>query len=268
MISCISGIRPYAVFLGGGDVLRVSGIQKAISRFALNRAAINFANGKYFGERAQIFAPDAVIHPIYLGVDPDRFVPGTPEPSPVVIVCTRGFIPIYNNRYVIEALAQLPAALPEFRIVFTSTGTSLGEDRAFAEQTLSRSLLERVQFLNGVTDEAMLENLRNAHIFTSMARYDGTSISLLEALSCGLFPVLSDIPQNREWIDPLARNGMLVPLDQPAVFAKHLAEAIRDSSLRTGVAAFNRRLVLERADGRKTMAHMASLLETAIGQRN
>jgi predicted homoserine dehydrogenase-like protein len=34
------------------------------------------------------------------------------------------------------------------------------------------------------------------------------------------------------------------------------------------VGPFNRRLVLERADGRKTMAEMAAVLEAAIGGRN
>jgi glycosyltransferase involved in cell wall biosynthesis len=268
MISCASGIRPYAVFLGGGDILRVSGIQKMMSRFALDRAAVAFANGKYFGERAKAFAPNASIHPIYLGVDPDRFVPGTPPSSPVVILCTRGFAPVYNNGYLIEALALLPDTLPDFRVVFTSTGESLNETRALADRILTPAVRQRVHFLNGVTDEGMLDNLRSAHIYTSLARYDGTSISLLEALSCGVFPILSDIPQNSEWIDPHVRNGMLVPLDKPDAYARVLEEAIVNSSHRKAVAPFNRRLILERADGRKTMAHVASLLEAAIGPRN
>jgi glycosyltransferase involved in cell wall biosynthesis len=268
MISCVSGIRPYAVFLGGGDVLRVSGIQKLLSRFALDRAAIAFANGQYFGERAKVFAPHAQIHPIYLGVDPSKFLPGTPSPSPVVILCTRGFSHVYNNAYLIEAVSLLPRSVPDFRVVFTSAGELLSETQALADRILSSEVREKVSFLNGVTDECMLENLQKAHIYTSLSRYDGTSISLLEALSCGLFPILSDIPQNREWIDPQVGNGMLVPLDEPATYAKRLEEAIRNQSHRGTLRSFNRRLILERADGRKTMAHVATLLEDAIGAHN
>ena len=268
MISCLSGIRPYAVFLGGGDVLRVSGIQKAISRFALDRAAVAFANGRYFGEKAKAFAPNACIHPIYLGVDTDKFTPKVPPHSPVTIICTRGFSHVYNNDYLIQALAKLPASLPDFRVVFTSTGESLNWTRDLADRILSPSIREKVEFLNGVTDEEMLKNLQRAHIYTSMSRYDGTSISLLEALSCGLFPILSDIPQNQEWIDPQSRNGILVPLDRPATYASRLAEAIRDSAHRNSVASFNRNLILKRADGRKTMAQVASLLQAAVASGN
>jgi glycosyltransferase involved in cell wall biosynthesis len=265
MISYVSGIRPYAVFLGGGDVLRVSGIQKMISRVALNRAALVLANGEYFGRKAKAFAPNASIHPIYLGVDTSKFVPGAPPQSPVMILCTRGFSPVYNNSYLIEALSFLPDSLPDFRVVFTSAGDLLDQTRSLADRILSPAMRQRVSFLNGVTDEGMLEHLRSAHIYTSLSRYDGTSISLLEALSSGLFPILSDIPQNREWIDPQMRNGMLVPLDKPRIYAESLAEAIRNDAHCRAVRGFNRRLILDRADGRKTMVKVTSLLEAAIG---
>ena len=268
LISCASGVRPYAVFLGGGDILRVSGVQKMVSRFTLNKSLVSFANGKYFAEKARNFAPNAPIRPIYLGVDTQRFVPGKPDASPVVIICTRGFERAYNNAYLIEALAHFPDSVSDFKVVFTSAGKFLDGTRALADRILSPAMRARVQFLNGVTDDEMLENLRNAHIYTSVSRYDGTSISLLEALSCSLFPVLSDIPPNREWFDPQVQNGILVPLDQPAVYAEHLQRAIRDSAFRDRVGSFNRRLVLDRADGRKTMAEMAAVLEAAIGGRN
>ena len=268
MMSYASGIRPYAVYVCGGDILRVSGVNKTLSRHVLAQAAAVFANGKYFGEKAKAFAPKAAIHTAYLGVDPQKFVPGAPSPSPVVIVCTRGFTPVYNNSYIVEAAAMLPDDLPEFRIVFTSAGPCLNETQALADRILTPAQRRRVEFLNGVSDEEIIARLRTAHVYTSVSRYDGTSISLLEALSCGLFPVLSDIPPNREWIDGSASNGILVPFDQPLEFAGALKRAILDAAWRTRVAALNRQLILERADGRKTMAFVASTLERAIGIRN
>lgn len=265
-ISCASGVRPYAVFLGGGDILRVSGIQKIVSRFALDRSVVAFANGRYFGEKAKAFAPNAPIHPIYLGVDTKRFVPSDAAESPVTIICTRGFAPVYNNGYIVEALSLLPETLPDFRVVFTSAGESLRQTRELADRLLAPKMRERVAFLNGVTDEGMLKNLQAAHIYTSVSRYDGTSISLLEALSCGLFPLLSDIPQNAEWIDQNAQNGMLVPLDAPDTYARQLSEAIRDSARRKSAREFNRNQILERADGRKTMMEMATVMEAAIAR--
>jgi len=264
LISYASGVRPYAVFVGGGDILRVSGAQKLLSRHALARAAVTFANGKYLGERAKAFAPSASIHTFNLGVDPQKFTPGNPPAGPISIICTRGFLPCYNNKYLIEALALLPQSVPEFRVVFTSAGETLDETRRLADRVLSPSIRSRVEFLNGVTDEVMLQNLCNAQIYTSFSTYDGTSISLLEALSCGLFPVVSDIQPNREWIDPQLRNGILVPLEKPEECAKALEQALVEAAWRREAAKVNRQLILERADGRKNMRFVASVLQAAI----
>lgn len=259
-IAYLSGIRPYAVFVGGGDILRVSGLQKAVSKKALSKASVVLANGDFFARRAQEFAPEASVVPLYYGIDPCRFTPGHPPSSPVVILCTRGFSRPYNNGYLIEGIATLPTDVPDFRVVFTSAGETLEETKSLADSILRPEMRRRVEFLNGVTDDAMLENLQRAHIYSSASLYDGTSISLLEALSCGLFPVVSDIPANTEWIRDGGCNGTLFPLNQPSAYGRALLQAIQDADLRSRAAVLNRQSILDRADSRKTIANLASIL--------
>lgn len=266
-MSYLSGVRPYAIFVGGGDILRVSGINKWISAFALEKASIVFANGIYFGKKALQFAPKANILPLYYGVDPQRFSPADSPSSPLSIICTRGFEPPYNNSYLIEALALMPQNVPEYRVIFTSPGALLEETRSLADRILPDGLRHRVNFLNGVTDDEMVSYLRNSNIYVSLSRYDGTSISLLEALSCGLFPVLSDIPQNQEWVNPELHNGLLVPLDQPQKLADALLQAMNDASLREQARTINRQLILDRADGRKNAVILAHELENLISTK-
>ena len=154
-----------------------------------------------------------------LGIDTDRFTPGVALETPIQLVCTRGFTPVYNNEYLIQAMALLPADLPEFTFTFVSGGPQLDAARALAESVLPTTIRARVVFLGGVTGERLLELLQSAHIYASVSRSDGTSTSLLEALACGLYPILSDIPQNREWVSAELQNGNLVPLEQPEVLA-------------------------------------------------
>ena len=260
-IAYLSGIRPYAVFVGGGDILLVSGIQKAVSKKALSKASVVLANGDFFARRTQEFAPNASVVPLYYGIDPSRFTPGNPPASPVVILCTRGFSRPYNNGYVIQALATMPANVPDFRMVFTSAGETLEETKTLADSILSSEMRARVKFLNGVTDDAMLENLQRAHVYTSASLYDGTSISLLEAFSCGLFPVVSDIPANTEWIRDGGCGGTLFPLNDAPAYGCALAQAIQDADVRARAAVQNRQVIFDRADSRKTIANLASILK-------
>ena len=266
-MSHLSGFRPYAVYVGGGDVIRVSGIQKFISRRAMQAAAVVFANGNHLAERARVFAPAANVIPLYYGVDSERFSPGAHGDGPVHIVCTRGFHQVYNNGYLIEGLAALPAGLPPFRVTFVSSGELIGQVRALAARILPPDLRRNVAFLDGVTADGMVETLRSDDIYVSLSRYDGASISLWEGMACGLFPVVSDIPANQEWVDAAGENGILVPLDQPRVLAEALHRAIVDRPLRERAKAVNRQRVLDRADSRTNMTKLTAILQSILTSR-
>jgi L-malate glycosyltransferase len=262
-IAYASGFRPYVIYAVGSDVLLSRGIKKLVSRITFRSAAGIFANGVHLGERTRRFALRRDVESLYLGIDTERFRPGE-EKSGVAILCPRGFLPVYNNEYLIQALALMPAASPFGEVLFSSAGPTLESVKSMANRILPAPVRQKVRFLCGVTDDELLGHLQRSSIFVSLSRSDGTSISLLEALACGLFPVLSDIPQNREWIDPTLGNGILVPLDRPGMLADALTRAIDDASLRANAAAINRQLVVERADGRTNIQTMASKLEQIV----
>ena len=69
--------------------------------------------------------------------------------------------------------------------------------------------------------------LAKADIYVSASRSDGTSLSLLEAMAAGAFPVVSDIPANREWLTGQG-DGLLFDVDGDKMLADCLEKAIRD----------------------------------------
>jgi len=264
-----SNFRPYSIYAVGSDVLLVKGIKSWIARRNFMAADLVFVNGLYLTEKTKLLAPKARLKSLYMGVDSDKFPMNDPiTGSRVTIICTRGFSQNYNNEYLIFALNELSGIRVDFEVVFPSSGPTLREVQTIADHILSKEMRKCVKFLNGVSDSEMLDNLKGADIYVSLSRSDGTSISLLEALSCGLFPILSDIPQNREWIDPNSENGILVPFDQPAVLAKALKRTILDAQLRKQAGKFNRQLILDLADSRKNMKVLASELEAVIEIHN
>jgi glycosyltransferase involved in cell wall biosynthesis len=55
--------------------------------------------------------------------------------------------------------------------------------------------------VKGIFDKnTMLENMSSANLFVSIPIRDGTPLSLLEAMVLGLYPVVSDIDANKEWL--------------------------------------------------------------------
>ena len=264
LMAYLSGIRPYCVYVVGSDVLLAPPVSRRISRRVYKAAAHVFANGKYLAACTRERAPGARVSELLIGVDTRRFTPADFYKRPVQIICTRGFQALYQNDAIVRALALLPIKLPEYRMIFTSGGEKLPEVRALADRLLPPAVRGRIEFIEGVSYGTILETLSRSHLFVSMSRSDGTATSLLEALGTGLYPVLSDIPQNREWIDPGVGNGRLVPLDDDAALAGALADCIAGVDQLAVHSEGNRRMVLDRADAQKTRIALSAALEGAL----
>jgi glycosyltransferase involved in cell wall biosynthesis len=261
----LSGFRPYFLYAVGSDVLLARGVRRLINRVTYRAAAEIFANGRYLGQMTGVLTGRKDIRPLYIGIDPDHFMPRSHGREQIPkIICTRGFNSITNNGYLIDALSVLGSCDLYDEVVFTSAGPDLHQIQAMAQRTLPFAIQQRIKFLGGVTSSVLLENLQSATIYVSLSRSDGTSISLLEALSCGLFPILSDIPSNREWIFPEERNGLLVPLDDPKALASALYRAMTDKEMLDHASLFNRQRILERGNIRKNIAELSLILKRRI----
>jgi glycosyltransferase involved in cell wall biosynthesis len=222
---------------------------------------MTFANGETLARKTQALCSRTRTRPLYLGIDTNRFVPANRSTTNVNIICTRRFEPLYNNQYLIDGLARLPRCRADVTTTFASYGELLPAAKEYARQRLSPQMFARMHFLGGTSLENLVERLASADIYVSLSWSDGTSISLLEAMACGAFPILSDIPQNREWIDPARNNGILVPFNKPDVLAEALATAIDTPGLRAQSAETNRNLIIEKADSSRNMAVLSRALE-------
>src|SRR5262249_28691201 len=92
---------------------------------------------------------------------------------------------------------------------------------------------------------------------------------LLEAMAAGVFPVVTDCPANREWLDG-DRDGLLFPPDDVDALAAALMRAARQPALWTAARERNRDAVLRRADRDTNMAVLAEhydRLVAASGRR-
>jgi glycosyltransferase involved in cell wall biosynthesis len=214
----LSGVRPYAVYVVGSDVLLASRTQRWINRVVLNRAALVIANGEFLAAQTRKQAPRARVETLLLGVDVKTLQPRTRLAMPRIFN-HRTFSATYNNESIIRALAALGPDVPPFEMIFASGGPQLEQAIALADAILPPHIRPRVQFWRGkALRNDILSALAESDFYVSMTRSDGTATSVLEAMSCGVFPILSDIPPNRPLVDLPAGIGALVPLeDQPAL---------------------------------------------------
>jgi glycosyltransferase involved in cell wall biosynthesis len=205
-------------------------------------------------ERIQVFP---------MGVSEDFFSPlpgkraGSKHPGKTVVVSNRHLLPLYNVDCLIRAI---PCVVPRCdQVLFLVAGEG---DRRPVLESMARQmdLLAWVRFLGSIPHEQMPALLKSSHIYVSTSLSDGTSVSLLEAMACGLFPVVTDIPANREWIED-GKNGFLVPTNDELALAERLTMGIEDEGLRQNAREMNIKRVREKASWERISQKVMAVYE-------
>lgn len=100
-------------------------------------------------------------------------------------------------------------------------------------------------------------------IFAMSSRSEGTSVSLLEAMSAGLCPVVTDVGGNRNVLGE-ELSHRLVPSENPEAFAAALRTALEDASARVKDGAAGRRRVADRFSLRQMVEAYGRLYEEGV----
>jgi glycosyltransferase involved in cell wall biosynthesis len=173
---------------------------------------------------------------------------------PPAFVSTRNLYPVYDVGTLVRAARTISDARPDVRGAILGDGPQGPELRRLAQDL---RLGDGLRFEGAVGEDRVMSVLGDARIYISTSTSDGASVSLLEAMAQGCFPVVTDIPANREWIAS-GRNGLLVPVgDAPALGAAVLS-AIDDEPLLEAASRTNVALVVERGDLSKNLARVES----------
>ena len=160
-----------------------------------------------------------------------------------VIFSNRSLYPIYNVELLVRAAPEISKRIPNAKILIAGEGP---ENERLASLAGDLGVSDRVHFIGAVPHDRMPGYLRTASVYVSTAMSDGASVSLLEAMACGTFPVVTDIPANREWVED-GKNGFLFQSDDPAALAEKIVESINQADLRARAGEVNTQIVQQRA---------------------
>jgi len=172
---------------------------------------------------------------------------------PVRLICTRYFEAPQNVKYFIRALPRVFAEKSkEIEILILGTGSQKKEILALVDKL---SLNGKIQFCGEIVHDKMPDYYRNADIYVSPSYSDTNHISLTEAMACGCFPVITDIPANRYWVTH-GVNGLLASPNDQGDFACKIIQAIEDRPLRVRAMKINSQIVNERASWGSNIASL------------
>ncbi|MDX1600394.1 MAG: glycosyltransferase [Anaerolineales bacterium] len=210
--------------------------------------------------RRSIVKQKAPIQVILNGVDTAVFRPrpGSPElrtelsiPADAFVIGSIGRLEhIKGYDVMVRAYSLVKRILPDRPMVLLLAGE--GSERENLE-ALARSAgsSQGVRFLGWRDDITSLHAIFD--LYTLSSRSEGTSVSLLEAMSAEICPVVTDVGGNRAVLGPSLAHR-LVQSDNPAALAEGWAAAITAEDRRKQDAETARKSVVRRFDVRR-MVH-------------
>lgn len=174
------------------------------------------------------------------------------------ILSNRNLLPIYNISLLIRAIPMVLKEEPGTKFLIAGEGT---EKKNLERE--AKDLGKSVKFIGRIPHKDMSGLLGRTEIYVSTSLYDGTSVSLLEAMACGAFPIVTDIPSNREWITD-GENGFLVSADNETILAMKIIEAIRNPLLLEKVREKNKEIIEQKAIWKDIIKKTTHLYEDVI----
>ncbi len=206
------------------------------------------------------------------GVDTDKFAPGGAAPADVpfgaddVVIGTVARVQdVKNHRVLVEAFARLRAARPDLaprlKLAIVGDGPLLP---AVREQVVALGLQDGVWLPGARADVAAL--LHGFSVFALPSLAEGTPVSMLEAMACGLPVVASRVGGIPEVVDD-GVQGLLVPAGDAGPLAAALERYAGDAALRAAHGAAARRRVEERFSLRAMVAAYGALYAGLCGQK-
>lgn len=251
----LAGARPLVVSAWGSDVYPTTARERFAARIALRRADLVHAMGPSLLPAIEAFGVprERVVFATH-GVDVARF-PFGEGPRPIPVLSSRALEPVYDPATIVRAAALLAQRRPDARVRLVGDGSLRPSLEALAANTRAP-----VEFAGRLPHDRLAEEQRASRVYVSASKWDGVSIALLEAMASGAFPVVSDIPANRAWIEDGA-TGLLFPVGDAAALADALARALEDDALRERAARANRRRVEEDGDEARNLDRFVTALE-------
>ena len=142
-----------------------------------------------------------------------------------VVLCNRSWSPKYGVDVLARAFVHAAQHNANLRLLLVGSGP-----QAEVLREILAPVEERV-FMPGWVDQANLPAAYcAADLFISPSHCDGSSVSLLEALACGLPALVSDIPSNLEWVKP-GINGDIFAGGDAAMLEERILALASDNRL-------------------------------------
>jgi glycosyltransferase involved in cell wall biosynthesis len=270
-IAVLAGARPLLTMSWGFDLMddvHKGWMWEFATKYTLKRSTFFTSDANVTRDKAVAYGMNpekTIVFP--WGVDLDHFSPepdkGALNTEHFTLFCNRSWETRYGVDVLARAFVKVAQQKDNVDLILLGIGSQGPKLRQIFQ---SGGVLERVTFGGQISQTDLPRWYHMADLYISPSHVDGSSVSLMEALACGLPCLVSDIPANKEWVFE-NQNGWLFRDGD----VEHLAEKIlaamnqREKLLEIGRAS--RSEAEKRADWKKNAAALMEVYRS-LGEKH
>jgi len=282
-IAVLSGFRPLLTMSWGFDLMddvNKNSWMKRITKYVLRNSTYFTSDANVTRDKAVEYGmnPDrTVVFP--WGVDLKHFHPAiesrisniaknktqsakrkTQKRKSFTLFCNRSWETRYGVDVLAKAFVKVAKQRDDVNLLLLAGGS---QGNFIRNILLNGGALDRVQFGGQVSQTDLPRWYHMADVYISPSHVDGSSVSLMEALACGLPALVSDIPANKEWVSE-GVNGWLFPDGDANALADRILTVMAQRKELPKIGRAARGSAQERADWKKNFAKLLEAYEQTI----
>ena len=259
-LAAISGIRPLVIAQQGiTDLWPLNSplyiFKKVLQDYAFKKADLIHAWGNVMEQHMKESNVDmSKVMVLPKGINLNNFeFKNTSNTTMINAIVTRALQPEYRHDLILKAFSIIKKNNIPFKLTIIGDGMELKNLKSLAKEL---NIENEVNFAGRIDNTDIPKFLQQANFYISTPITEGVSASLFEAMACGCFPIVSDLPGNRSWIQQKV-NGILVSIENEFNLAKELEWAFNNNVFTKNAVTQNRKFVEENANYELNMKKIA-----------
>lgn len=268
-LAALSGLKPSAIAQQGKtdlwpeDSITIP-LKKIIQKYAFKKATLIHAWGPIMAEHMKNSKVDMnKVLVLPKGIDLNLFEnKNTTHPEKISAIVTRSLLPEYRHEVILKAFG----ILHQKEIDFTLTIVGDGKNLEYLKDLAKKMRIEnKVIFTGRIPNTELPKLLQQSNIYISMPVTEGVSASLFEAMACGCYPLVSDIPGNQSWIRH-RENGQLITANDAEMLANEILWAFENKDIRSNAVLNNRKFIENQVNYKTNMKIIADKYHELINK--
>lgn len=179
----------------------------------------------------------------------------------LTVISIRHFESVYDIETLLRSIPLVLKIVSNVKFIIGGRGT---QENYLKELAKSLGVLNNIRFTGWVPRLEFPKYLASADIYVSTSLSDsGLAISTVEAMSCGLPVVVTDVSDNKKWIND-GVNGFIIPIKNSKLLAEKIVCLLKDKNLRAKFGNINRKIVMEKWEYKTEMEKTEKLYKELI----